>query len=1000
MKSKKLISYLIIAVFMISALWCSPVLADGDYTLAFSVNSDDETVTVTGFDGAAPELEYNLIIPRTMRANGKVYRVTAIGNNAFSYAKKSELMQSVTFPSTLEQIGNSAFSNNGAIVNLRFPSSLKSIGQLAFMGCSKLTDVGVFPEGIRLGVRCFDNDGYLQMRREDGQHVFVPGSGQIDNSVFKSARLYRVIIGEGLTALPSEMFYDIPTIRVAALPSTCTTLSAQSFGSRGANNFTNFYVLADSVTIDKSAFDPKLIGSESKTYSVTVMNDDVKQAIVNAGFNESFVNVAKAPVTIVEQSPENYSVYSDDSIVLPQPSLPGYIFKGYTDGIRTYNAGDTFDAKSVFDSGKGRIVSAIWEPDYENDNVLYKNIGNESTFEPSVISRIILPNCAGSEVQLNFTNEYGESEKFNALFDENGVWLNNGNTDKYVSVSADGIDNDEIAVLLPIQGEYFDFSLTELRKPVKLMYTRFDSVFDSDDVEYSSSNSAVATVDDKGVVTGRKSGDAVIYAKYGSRVYSLNLSVKGEIALAIESGRTAEYLAQKKPVIDALNAAISSGNAQEVISVLDGTAINNFNSINDFDSTFVDNISSDSAKMNELAERLITYGSFKYETIDDMLSIIDTVIDEIKLGELNHLSSAADVLACFKANSGYYGIDLEHEYNKSYAESVAARFVNYTAKNIKSLQYDYKQAYVMEAFADASGYTVVQTIVEKCGNEIGYDIKHFEENECADMYKQIIEKRDSITTMAQLKSFIDSYTKKSDDGSSDGKNDSSSSGSSSSSRGSSYGSKSYGFDSSYIDSTVGESTNLPQKLTIYGDISGDRWSYDAIQYLSSKNIINGYNDGYFMPQKNISRAEFIKLLMSASGLDSEISDTDSIPFADVNMSDWFAKYAVSAYKKGIAAGSGGNFAPNDEITREQIAAFLYRACVECGYDLKGVSNIEISDMQTVSDWAQTAVSSLVSAGIINGYSDGSFAPKNAATREEAAALIYRFAIGISENKGN
>ena len=992
MRIKKFISQLIIATLVFSAAYCPQTFADDGFTLAYSVNSDGETVTVTGFDGDSPAYEYNLIIPRSVRMNGKVYRVTAIGNNAFAYAKKSELMQSVEFPSTLEQIGNSAFSNNGAISALRFPSSLKSIGQLAFMSCSKLTDIGVLPEGMQIGLRCFDNDGYLQMRREDGQHVFVPGSCQISNSVFKSARLYRVIVGEGVKALPAEMFYDIPTIRVAALPSTCTVLSAQSFGSRGANNFTNFYVLSDSLTLDTGAFDPKLIGSESKTYSVTVMNDDVRQTLIDAGFNANFISVAKAPVTIVEQSPESYTVYSDDSIVLPKPTLSGYIFKGYTDGINTYDAGDVFDAKSVFDSGKGRIVSAIWEPDYENADVLYKNVGSENTFEPSAVSRIILPECPGQTLWLTFTNEYGETEETEAVLDENGMWLNNGNADKYVSVSAGTADTSGMAVLVPIDGESFDYSLTELRKPIKLMYTRFGTVFDSDEAEYTSSNAAVATVDENGVILGRKSGDAVITAKCGGKAYSVVLIVKGEIALAIENGETAEYLAQKKPIIDALNTAVSRKSTADVISVIDGTAENSFKDINDFDFSFVEEIKDDSIKMNELAERLISYGSFKYDSIDDMLSIISTIINEIKAGELNHLSSAEEVLRCFKSNSSYYGIDLEHEYNKLYYKEIAERFIGYNAKNIESLQYDYKQAYVMVAFSDASGYSVVQTVIEKCGDEIGYDKEHFEKNTCADMFKKIIEKRDSINTMLKLKDFIDNYTKKDDSNSSSGSGGGSRSGSS--------GSKSYGVDSSIINGSGIGKTDLPQKFTMYGDIESGRWSYDAIQYLSAKNIINGYSDGSFMPQKNISRAEFIKLLMAAANLSCEVSDDDAEVFSDVNKSDWFAGSVIAAYKNGIAEGSGSKFEPDNEITREQIAAFVYRTCLACGRDLLSISGTDISDMQNVSDWAKTAVSSLVSAGIINGYSNGSFAPKNAATREEAAALIYRFVIGLSENKGN
>lgn len=182
---------------------------------------------------------------------------------------------------------------------------------------------------------------------------------------------------------------------------------------------------------------------------------------------------------------------------------------------------------------------------------------------------------------------------------------------------------------------------------------------------------------------------------------------------------------------------------------------------------------------------------------------------------------------------------------------------------------------------------------------------------------------------------------------------------------------------------------------IFADVADDFWAYDYIYGLNFMNIINGYSDAgklIFRPAANITRAEFVKLLVSANninladaeGIELKFADTDTIP-------EWAMPYVKAAVMNGLVSGKNiGNknyFAAGDYITREEIAAIIGRSI-----DLKERSSISFSDYGQISEWARDEVLKLIATGIISGYEDNTFRPLNNATRAEASAMIYRYLI--------
>jgi len=168
------------------------------------------------------------------------------------------------------------------------------------------------------------------------------------------------------------------------------------------------------------------------------------------------------------------------------------------------------------------------------------------------------------------------------------------------------------------------------------------------------------------------------------------------------------------------------------------------------------------------------------------------------------------------------------------------------------------------------------------------------------------------------------------------------------------------------------------KQNIFKDIASDYWGYDYIYGLNFLNIINGYSDEkdfVFNPNANITRAEFVKMLVVAQNINISEAEDVVLKFADNDMlQSWSIPYIKAAVMNGLINGkqldSKNYFAPGDYITREEIATIIGRSLTS----EKG-SNRLFDDSVSISSWALREVSKLVELGIISGYNDNTFRPK-------------------------
>lgn len=184
--------------------------------------------------------------------------------------------------------------------------------------------------------------------------------------------------------------------------------------------------------------------------------------------------------------------------------------------------------------------------------------------------------------------------------------------------------------------------------------------------------------------------------------------------------------------------------------------------------------------------------------------------------------------------------------------------------------------------------------------------------------------------------------------------------------------------------------DTPEKINknIFDDIDDVGWAVEAIIELAQKGIISGKGDRLFYPNDNITREEFVKIIVKTFFENAEVSDKS---FDDVSDGEWYAEFVKKACGEGIINGIGENiFGTGMNITREDMAVIAYRTALKSGKmkESERVSGFIFADDEQISDYAKTAVYALYDAGIINGVSEDEFAAKDYLTRAQAAKIIY------------
>ena len=196
-----------------------------------------------------------------------------------------------------------------------------------------------------------------------------------------------------------------------------------------------------------------------------------------------------------------------------------------------------------------------------------------------------------------------------------------------------------------------------------------------------------------------------------------------------------------------------------------------------------------------------------------------------------------------------------------------------------------------------------------------------------------------------------------------------------------------------LDGTVtaaryGQTANRIHTIS-YNDVTAGDWFTSDVIYVTLTGLMNGTGDG-FSPNNNINRAQLVTVLYRMAG---QPEVTGENPFTDVPDGQWYTDAVLWAAENNITDGtSETTFSPNNPLTREQMATFLYRFAdfeteepIEITGDLSGYTDADL-----VADYAVNAMTWAVGEGVISGIGDNTLAPDNTASRAQMATVLTRY----------
>lgn len=175
----------------------------------------------------------------------------------------------------------------------------------------------------------------------------------------------------------------------------------------------------------------------------------------------------------------------------------------------------------------------------------------------------------------------------------------------------------------------------------------------------------------------------------------------------------------------------------------------------------------------------------------------------------------------------------------------------------------------------------------------------------------------------------------------------------------------------------------------FTDISG-HWAKEHILFTVSRGLLSGTSETTFSPNAPLTRGMFVTALGRLAGINP--ADYQTGTFTDVKADAYYAPYVNWAANKGIVSGTTSTtFAPDSNITREQMAVILKNYAGKMGYSIpKTLEAVTFADNTKISSWAKDSVKAMQQAGVLSGKTGNQFDPKGSATRAEAAAVLHRF----------
>ena len=174
----------------------------------------------------------------------------------------------------------------------------------------------------------------------------------------------------------------------------------------------------------------------------------------------------------------------------------------------------------------------------------------------------------------------------------------------------------------------------------------------------------------------------------------------------------------------------------------------------------------------------------------------------------------------------------------------------------------------------------------------------------------------------------------------------------------------------------------------FTDVPAEHWAANSINTLVEMGILNGISETEFAPDANVTREQFIAMLVNAFDM---LDEEAACEFTDVDSSAWYYPYIASAYEARVTLGrEDGSYGVGEQIKREDMAMLAYRIMEYQELTLSEVEEKQdFADEASISDYAKDAITAMQRADVLNGTEGNNFAPAAFATRAQAAQVIYK-----------
>lgn len=183
-----------------------------------------------------------------------------------------------------------------------------------------------------------------------------------------------------------------------------------------------------------------------------------------------------------------------------------------------------------------------------------------------------------------------------------------------------------------------------------------------------------------------------------------------------------------------------------------------------------------------------------------------------------------------------------------------------------------------------------------------------------------------------------------------------------------------------------------QGSSYYDDVRTDAWYYNAVTFVTDRGYFNGVSEMLFAPYIDMNRAMFVTVLGRMANVDT--SKYMGLAFSDLEAGMYYVPYVKWANENGIVLGRSDTiFDPEASITREEMAAIMYRYCAYIGMDMTPKNTVfmeRYTDRNEISDWAVTYVEWAVGCGLMRGMTDHTIDPLEHASRAQVAQVIMNF----------